>query len=247
MSWLQGPFESVQNGLKGLGIDGALPSGGELVSKLNPASWLGGIASGAGGIAGGLLETLFICFYLLMFGETFLRRLVEILPRFKDKREAVELSDQVETDLSAYLITITIINAVVGTVMALVMWACGVPGPPLWGVAAFALNYVPILGPLTGVVLFGVVGLLVKGFGWFGIVPAVAYLAVHVAEGEFITPMLLARRFTINPVAVMLGLVFWYWMWGVMGAILSVPILAVTKIICDRLRPFRALGHLLEG
>ena len=73
------------------------------------------------------------------------------------------------------------------------------------------------------------------------------YLLIHLVEGETVTSMLLARRFTINPVLVILSLVFWYWMWGVPGAILSTPMLAITKIICDRTRPLMAFGHFMEG
>jgi predicted PurR-regulated permease PerM len=127
------------------------------------------------------------------------------------------------------------------------MWICGVPGAILWGVVAFCLNFVPILGPFCGILVFLAVGIVTWGFEWFSILPAGLYFGIHVAEGEIITPMLLASRFTINPVAVMLSLIFWYWMWGVAGAILAVPMLAIMKIVCDRLRPFRAFGHLLEG
>ncbi len=95
--------------------------------------------------------------------------------------------------------------------------------------------------------LFALVGLAVLGASWLSLLPAAAYLGIHVLEGEIVTPMILARRFTLNLIAVMVGLVFWYWMWGVQGAILAVPLLAVAKIICDRLRPLRAFGHLLEG
>jgi len=79
------------------------------------------------------------------------------------------------------------------------------------------------------------------------LLPAALYFGIHVIEGEIVTTMLLASRFTINPVAVILSLIFWYWMWGVPGAILAVPVLAIIKIVCDRLRPLRAFGHLLEG
>ncbi len=205
------------------------------------------IAGGVSGLASHLLETLLILFYLLVFGETFLRRLVEILPRLRDKKQAVEISMVIERDLSIYLITVTIINAIVGVITAGVMWAFGIPGAPLWGVVAFAFNYVPILGPFTGVALFLLVGLLTLGLSWLSVLPAVCYLGIHIAEGEIITPMLLSRRFTVNPVAMMLALLFWYWMWGVQGAILAVPMLAILKIIADRLRPLRALGHFLEG
>ena len=79
------------------------------------------------------------------------------------------------------------------------------------------------------------------------LLPAALYLLIHVVEGETITPILLARRFTLNRVLVILALIFWYWMWGVPGAILSVPMLAITKIICDRIRMLAAFGHFLEG
>jgi predicted PurR-regulated permease PerM len=213
----------------------------------NPIGMATAVLGGTGTVAAHLLETLLVLFYLLVFGETFLRRLVEVLPRFADKREAVEITLRVERDLSAYLLTITVINTAVGCATAGVMWLCDVPGPVLWGVVAFYLNFVPILGPFCGIVLFLAVGLISKGPVWAALLPAGLYFCIHVMEGEIITPMLLANRFTINPVAVILSLIFWYWMWGVPGAILAVPMLAIIKIVCDRLRPFRAFGHLLEG
>jgi predicted PurR-regulated permease PerM len=130
-----------------------------------------------------------------------------------------------------------------GTVMAI----CGVGDPVLWGTVAFLLNYIPILGPMIGVVVFLLSGLLSIDSLWVAFLPAGLYLLIHLVEGETVTPMLLARRFTINPVLVILSLVFWYWMWGVPGAVLSTPMLAITKIICDRVRPLMAFGHFIEG
>jgi predicted PurR-regulated permease PerM len=244
--FLTEPAQHLQSTLDQMGVHVSM-SGliGGLSSR--PAGMVTAVLGGTGTVASRLLETLVILFYLLVFGETFLRRLVEILPHFDEKREAVELSLHIERDLSAYLVTVTLINAVVGVATGGVMWLDGIPAPAIWGVIAFCLNFIPYAGPFLGIVLFVVVGLLVKGGTWFALLPGAAYLAVHVAEGEIITPMLLARRFTINPVALMLALVFWFWMWGVPGAILAVPMLAIAKIICDRLRPLRAFGHLLEG
>lgn len=221
----------------------------------NPADMLKGrigsiaasVAGGASSFASHLLETLLILFYMLMFGETFMRRLVEVLPRFRDKKQAVEISSAVERDISAYLLTITIINAVVGVLAGTIMWFAGIPGAIVWGVIAFVFNYVPIIGPFAGVCLFAVVGLATLGVSWAALLPAAGYLAIHFAEGEAFTPMVLAKRFTLNPIAVMVGLIFWFWMWGVQGAILSVPLLAIVKVVSDRIRPLRALGHLLEG
>jgi predicted PurR-regulated permease PerM len=82
---------------------------------------------------------------------------------------------------------------------------------------------------------------------WLALLPAALYSAIHLIEGETLTRMLLARRFTLNPVLVVFSFVFWLWLWGVPGAILSAPILAITKIVCDRIRPLAALGHILSG
>jgi predicted PurR-regulated permease PerM len=205
------------------------------------------LLSGTRSFASGLLETVLVLFFLLVSGDTFLRRLVEILPRFKDKRQAVDISQQIESDVSAYLFTITIMNLAVGVAIGTVMTFCGVGDPVLWGTVAFLLNYIPILGPMIGVVVFLLAGLLSIDSLWGAFLPAGLYLLIHLVEGETVTPMLLARRFTINPVLVILSLVFWYWMWGVPGAILSTPMLAITKIICDRIRPLMAFGHFMEA
>jgi predicted PurR-regulated permease PerM len=186
-------------------------------------------------------------FFLLNSGDTFLRRLVEIMPRFRDKRQVIDISWQVESDISGYLITISAMNLLVGIVTGLAMWGFGLRDPLLWGAIAFLLNYVPILGPLTGMVMFLVIGLLSINPLWKAFMPMLVYVAVHLIEGETFTPMLLARRFTLNPVLVIIALLFWYWMWGVPGAILAVPMLAITKIVCDRVRPLAAFGHFLEG
>ncbi|HXT80505.1 MAG TPA: AI-2E family transporter [Acetobacteraceae bacterium] len=240
-----GAIQDMVHQLEGLG-------GGEAISlpqapSIRSGNLIGAVFSGTATVTAGLFTTILILFYLLVSGETFMRRFVEILPRFRDKRQAVELSIHVERDLSAYLITVTLINAVVGLATGLEMWACGVMNPLLWGVVAFVLNFVPILGPMVGIVIFLAASVLSFGVSWLVLLPVGLYLAIHIAEGEIITPMLLAKRFTINPVAVILALVFWYWMWGVPGAVLAVPMLAIAKIIADDIRPLRAFGHFLEG
>ena len=196
---------------------------------------------------GGLFTTTLILFFLLIFGDTFLRHLVEILPRFQDKRRAVDISQQIEHDISGYLVTITAMNAGVGLATAIAMQVSGLGDPLLWGAVAFLLNYVPILGPLTGVAIFSLAGLLTFDSLWRAFLPGTLYLFIHLIEGEFVTPMLMARRFTLNPVIVILSLIFWFWIWGLPSAILSVPILAITKIVCDRIRPLNSLAHSLEG
>jgi predicted PurR-regulated permease PerM len=247
LGFLQGPIDAVQGMMKQIEALAGEVGSGPQGPAVHPSSLLGALLSGSASATSGMFTTLLILFYLLVSGETFLRRIVEILPRFQDKRQAVELSLHIERDVSAYLLTVFCINAIVGIAAGCVMWACGVANPLLWGAVAFVLNFVPILGPTIGIVIFLMASVLSLGVTWWSLLPVGLYFGIHLIEGEFATPMLLARRFTINPVALILALIFWYWMWGVPGAILAVPLLAMTKIVCDDLRPLRALGHLLEG
>jgi predicted PurR-regulated permease PerM len=203
--------------------------------------------SGTRHLMSGLGITVLMLFFLLSAGDLFMRRLVEILPNFRDKKRAVEMSHEVEENISAYLLTVSIMNALVGVAAGLAMWAIGVPDPILWGALAFVLNYVLILGPLTGMALFFIAGLMSFDALWQALIPPACYLIIHLIEGEWVTPMLLAKRFTLNPVLVIGSLIFWDWMWGIPGALLAVPMLAVFKIVCDRVRPLAALGHFIEG
>jgi predicted PurR-regulated permease PerM len=207
----------------------------------------GALFAGTRAVADGLFTTVLVLYFLLVSGDLFLRRIVEILPSFGKKRQAVDISQQIAKDISAYLVTITLMNAAVGVAVAAAMYLCGLGDAMLWGTAAFLLNYIPILGPLVGTGIFVLAGMLVFDSLWRALLPSALYFAIHLIEGETLTPMLVARRFTLNPVLVILALVFWFWMWGVPGAILAVPMLAILKIVCDRIRPLKALGHVLEG
>ncbi|MFL5280757.1 MAG: AI-2E family transporter [Rhodopila sp.] len=246
--FLKQPIATIQDMMRQLdSLAGGQPAPPAPAPAVKSMNLVGAVFSSTAAATSELLTTLLVLFYLLSSGEIFLRRLVEILPRFKDKRQAVELSADIERNVSIYLLTVTCINALVGCATGCVMWLCGVANPLLWGAVAFVVNFVPILGPTVGIVIFLMAGILSLGVTWWALLPVGLYVCIHIIEGEITTPMVLARRFTINPVAVILALIFWYWMWGIVGAILAVPVLAITKIVCDDLRPLRAIGHLLEG
>ena len=249
LSFLRAPIEAGHQFLQRAEdwFSGGQAAGGQSKGSSLGSGLLDTVFAGTRDFAGELFQTVLVLFFLLIAGDTFLRRLVEVLPRFGDKRQAIEISQQIEEDISAYLITISVMNAAVGLATGLVMWLCGLGDPVLWGAVAFLLNYVPILGPMMGVVTFALVGLLTADTLWRALLPAGLYLAIHIVEGETVTPMLLARRFTLNPVLVIIAIIFWHWMWGVAGAILAVPLLAITKIICDRISTLAAFGHFLEG
>ncbi len=203
------------------------------------------VLAGTRSFLGEAATLLIVLFFLLADGDALLRRFVEILPGFAEKKRAVSIAVEVERNISGYLATITLMNLLVGVANGLSVWAFGLPDPLLWGTAAFLLNYVPILGPLTGVVVFFFVGLFSFSSVAWALGPAGVYLLIHIIEGETITPMLLARRFTLNPLLVIATLMFWDWLWGVPGALLAVPLLAVFKILCDNIKVLTPVGHVL--
>ncbi len=247
LRFLNAPIDTLQTFLAATNNFGAAGPQRSSPGPLDGGAILSSVFAGTRSFAGGLFTTVMFLYFLLLAGDSFLRRLVEILPRFASKRQAVDISQQIGRDISAYLLTITIMNALVGAATALVMWSTGVGDPVLWGTVAFILNYVPILGPAAAFFVFLFAGSLTIASTWQALLPATLYVAIHVMEGETATPMLLARRFMLNPVLVIFSFVFWFWLWGIPGAILSAPILATTKIVCDRIRPLAAFGHILAG
>jgi len=245
---LEGPIQALQKVIQQAeNVADAPGQSGFITAAHHDLGISGVLFAGTRAVVDGLFTTVLVLYFLLVSGGIFLRRLVEILPTFSNKRQAVDISQQIQGDISAYLVTITVMNAAVGLATATAMYLCGLGDPLLWGTTAFLLNFIPILGPLFGTVIFLLAGMLSFDSIWWALLPAVVYFGIHLVEGETLTPMLLARRFTLNPVLVILSLVFWFWMWGVPGAILAVPLLAILKIVSDRLRPLKALGHFLEG
>src|SRR6476659_725561 len=245
---IKGPIQALQKIIQQAEQAADAPPGrGSIVSVRRDLGITGALFAGTRSVLDGLFTSVLVLYFLLVAGNIFLRRTVEILPTFSNKRQAVDISQQVQEDISAYLVTITAMNAAVGVTTAVAMYLCGLGDPLLWGTTAFLLNYIPILGPLFGVCIFVLVGMLSFESLWWALLPPGLYFGIHLVEGESLTPMLLARRFTLNPVLIILSLVFWFWMWGMLGAILAVPMLAILKIISDRLRPLKALGHFLEG
>ena len=248
LSVLKGPIAYMQQGYQTLTekMGATPPEGGQSAPGMSSLTSVGGsVLVGIKTLIADGFTILLLLFFFLSAGDTLLRRLVEVLPTLEDKKRAVEIASEIEGNVAGYLSTITVMNLAVGVLNGLQVWLLGMPDPLLFGTLAFLLNYIPILGPMTGVVLFFVVGLFTFDNSLFAFVPAGIYLALHVLEGETITPMLLAKRLTLNPVLVIVSLFFWDWMWGVPGALLSVPLLAVAKIVCDRLPGLQAVGHML--
>jgi predicted PurR-regulated permease PerM len=199
LSFVQAPIDSLQQFLRQVEDFGQPRPPANAAPQTPSPTLFSTVFASTRNFASGFFTTVLFLFFLLVAGDVFLRRLVEILPGFGGKRQVVEISQHIESDISAYLITITIMNVAVGAAMALVTWLTGVGDPIFWGTVAFLLNYIPILGTAAGAVIFLFAGLLTIDLLWQALLPVVLYLGIHVIEGETVTPMLLAKRFTINP------------------------------------------------
>lgn len=186
-----------------------------------------------------------LLYFLLAAGDMFLRKLIKVLPSLADKKRAVEIARQIESDISAYLATITLINLILGVAVWGIMSLIGVPNPVLWGVLATVTNYIPYLGAIVMIAVLAMVGLLTFPDLTHALMPPLAFVGLNILESYLLTPLILGRRLTLNPVVIFLGLTFWGWLWGITGAILAVPIMVVFKIFCDHSEPLAPIGELL--
>ncbi|MEO8623208.1 MAG: AI-2E family transporter [bacterium] len=193
----------------------------------------------------GLVEVFILLYFLLAGGDLFLQKLIKVLPHFSDKVKAVEIARATESAVSAYLTTTLLVNVVEGAVVAAVFWLLGMPSVLLWGALVTCLEFVPYLGALTAVVVFTLAGLSTfPDMGHALAIPG-SFLAINLLQANFATPLVLGHRLTLNPVAIFIGLAFFFWIWGVPGAFLAVPLLATFKIFCDHIESLAAIGEFL--
>jgi predicted PurR-regulated permease PerM len=202
-------------------------------------NWTGTLLVGIG-------ETLVLVYLLLASGDLFLQKLVHVMPTFSDKKRAVEINREIQQNISNYLFSVSLINIGLGIVVSGGLYFMGVPNAAMWGMLVAVLNFVPYFGPVAGMILLVTVGLLTFDTLWRGLLPAAWYLVLHLLEANLITPVLLGRRFTLNPVVIFVSLIFWTWLWGVPGALLSVPILVSIKVVCDRVPTLSSISELLS-
>lgn len=187
-----------------------------------------------------------LLFFLLASGDLFREKLYTASPGGHGQRSAAILR-QVQRNLSAYLATITLINLALGVVTGLAMYLLGMPNAVLWGAMAAVLNFVPIVGGVTGVAVIALVGLFTFDQLVAGLTPALVYVSLHLLESQVVTPFVVGRQLTMNPVAIFLAIVFWTWLWGIPGALMAVPLLAMLKGACDEIDDLRPLGEFIGG
>jgi predicted PurR-regulated permease PerM len=189
---------------------------------------------------------LILLYFLLAYDGVFLTKLTRVIPRLRDKKRAVSIVREIESQISRYLLTITLINIGLGTAVGVTVHFFGLPNPIMWGVLVATLNFIPYLGALTGIISMTLAAVLsFDSLGYALVFPA-SYLILAALEGNFVTPLVLGRSLTLNPVVILIALIFWGWLWGISGMILAVPILATFKIFCDHIEPMAPLGEFMS-
>jgi predicted PurR-regulated permease PerM len=215
-----------------------------VVAQPGLAGWA---ADTLGSLSTTLGATLVLVVFLLSSGDLFLHKLVRMLPTFSDKKRSVRVVHDVEYEVSRYLLTITAINIGFGMAVAFAMAVLGIPNPLLWGAAATVLNFIPYVGAAIGTGAALIAALVTYGSIGPALLPPAAYLLFHTLESAFITPLVVGRRLELNVVAIFISLAFWSWMWGIVGALIAVPILVVVKVFCDHFESLAKFGEFLSG
>ena len=186
-----------------------------------------------------------LLFFLLASGDTFLRKLVTIIPKFEDKKRAVEIARRIERDISFYLLMLTATNIALGCAVGLVMHAVGLSNSVLWGALTVLFSYAPYAGSAVMAVLLGLVGMTTFESWFDALLPVALFVVLVSVFSNLVMPVIVGNRLTLSPLAIFVSILFWGWMWGVAGALLAVPLLASFKITCERIQPLRPVAEFL--
>ncbi len=212
--------------------------------QLAPPGLTERLVGGTAQVAAELSAIFILVFFLLSSGDTFLRKLVSVIPTFADKKRTVETIRSIESDISFYLVMLLLINVGLGLGVALITALLGIPDPLLWGTLTVILSFAPYVGEMAITVTLLIISMVTFDTLGKALIAPAAYIilmsSVHVA-----VPVIVKRRLLLNPVAVFIAIIFLGWIWGIPGALLAVPLLASCKIICERIEHLNAIAAFL--
>jgi predicted PurR-regulated permease PerM len=206
----------------------------------------GALFTWTGSVLTGVIETVVLLFLLLASGDRMIDKISRVAPTRDGKRGALEIYRQIQRSISAYLFSVSLINIVFGTLVGVSLSLAGMPNAAMWGAMASAANFVPYFGPIAGIAVVAGAGLLAFDTVSRGLLPAGTYLVWHLLEADLITPLLLGRRFKMNAFVIFVMLMFFTWLWGILGTLLAMPILVMINVVCLRVPAFAPLAELLS-
>ncbi|MEO8946230.1 MAG: AI-2E family transporter [Gemmatimonadaceae bacterium] len=196
-------------------------------------------------IVGALLEVLVLTFFLLAAGDLFLQKTIKLSARRESQETAVEIAREVESSISRYLVTSAFLNLIEGAVFTAIMYALHMPNPFLWGALVTCLEFIPYVGAITLIAILTIASLTVfDSVGHALLIPG-AFVALNLIQGNLVGPMVMGHRLSLNPVAIFIGVAFWWELWGIAGAFIAVPMLASLKIVCDHVDWLDGIGEFL--
>ncbi|WP_447930575.1 AI-2E family transporter [Sphingopyxis fribergensis] len=203
----------------------------QAVAATAPTSVVDYFISSAPAAAIQLFFAVLVIFFFLS-GWTRLRKgTIRRRGSFDGAMQTARVIQNVVDATADYLATITMINAILGLTVSLLLWALGMPSPFMWGGIVSICNFVPYLGPIVAAVLLGLGGLMTFDAVGLALLPATIFIGVHLVEANLVTPLVLGKRLTINPLLILVSLSFWGWVWGTPGALLAVPLLLILQTV----------------
>jgi predicted PurR-regulated permease PerM len=211
-----------------------------------PSSLFGLIASAAPYALIQAVFAILLIFFFLSGWTRMRRRVIQSRSTFSNAMNTARVIQEMVDATSAYLGTITAINLMLGVFVATALWLLGMPTPLMWGGLVALLNYVPYMGPIAAAILLALGGLMAFPDLWHALAPATVFIGIHLLEANVITPTLVGRRLTINPLLILLALSYWGWVWGTTGALLAVPLLIILKTVLDAAGKPDVAGFLFE-
>ena len=193
-----------------------------------------------------LFFALLVIFFFLSGWTAMRKKTIVSRGSFEGALVTARVIQQVVESTSTYLGTITVINVALGTLTALIIWQLGMTSPVMWGGIVAVLNYIPYLGPIASAFLLFFGGLMVFPDAWSAMLPPMVFIGLHLVEANLVTPMIVGERLEINPLAILISLSFWSWVWGTTGALLAVPLLIIIKQIFSAAGTPDIAGFLFE-
>ena len=193
-----------------------------------------------------LFFALLVIFFFLAGWTAMRKRTIVSRGSFEGALTTARVIQQVVDATSIYIGTITLINVTLGALTALILWQIGMDSPVMWGGIVAVLNYIPYLGPIVSALLLFMGGLMTFPDVWSALLPPLIFTGLHLMEANLITPMIVGKRLTISPLAILVSLSFWAWVWGTTGALLAVPLLIIMKTIFSAAGTPDIAGFLFE-